>query len=183
MSLFKQIAILSGVFILFFVAIIACSSNQSTEPEKLIEKIYANPNPFRNETLDSTLFSDRLYQLITAAKETEKRSRESIRKSKTPTDKPILVEGEIFASLYEGYTEWKILGKKQTADTVWVTVEFSHKDYQQTWQDQLVCIKEKTIWKFDNVLYGKPAHIANLQQVLLDCIEAGKQEQISLINN
>jgi|GEM_PF-568978 len=183
MNVIKRRTIVLGALSIFFVAIIGCSPNQSDEPEKIIQKIYANPNPFRNETLDSTLFSNRLYQLITAAKETEKRSRESIRKSKTPTDKPILVEGEIFASLYEGYTGWKILGKKQTADTVWVTVEFTHKDYQQTWQDQLVCVKEKTKWKLDNVLYGKPAHLPNMQQVLMECIETGKQEQLSLINN
>ena len=179
----KQKLLLLSVLSLFFMGIIACSRTKSEEPEKLIEKIYTAPNPFRNESLDSTLFSGRLYQLITAAKETEKRSRESIRKSKTPTDKPILIEGEIFASLYEGYTGWKIVSKKQTADTVWVTVEFNHKDYQQTWQDQVVCIREKEKWKFENVLYGKATHLPTIQQVLTECIETGKLEQINLINN
>ncbi|MBU3745180.1 MAG: hypothetical protein FGM61_11660 [Sediminibacterium sp.] len=179
----KESNFILGLLTLFLIGMIACSRTTSDEPEKLIEKIYATPNPFRNESLDSTLFSGRLNQLMTAAKETEKRSRESIRKSKTPTDKPILIEGEIFASLYEGYTGWKILDKKQSADTVWVSVEFTHKEYQQTWQDQVVCIKEKRKWKFDNVLFGKPAHLPNLQQRLMECIEMGKQEQITLLNN
>lgn len=183
MTINKQRTILLSVLSLFFVAMIACSRSTSDEPEKVIQKIYATPNPFRNENIDSTLFSGRLYQLITEAKETEKRSRESIRKSKTPTDKPILIEGEIFASLYEGYTEWKILGKKQSEDTVWVSVAFTHKEYQQTWQDKLVCIKENNKWKFDNVIYGKPAHLPTMQQVLVECIETGKLEQINLLNH
>ena len=182
-TMIKQSTILLGVIALFVVAMMGCSGSKSDEPAELIQKIYATPNPFRNESLDSSLFSGRLYQLIIAAKETEKRSRESILKSKTPTDKPILIEGEIFASLYEGYTGWKIVGKKENADTVWVNVAFTHSEYQQTWEDQIVCIREKDKWKFDNVLYGKPAHLPTLQQVLTACIETGKQEQISLINN
>ena len=165
------------VFLLLF-TMIACAGTESDNPEKIIQKVYAAPNPFRNEDLDSTLFSERLYQLITAAKETEKASKEQIRKSKSPTDKPILIEGEIFATLYEGYTGWKILGKKQIEDTVWLNVQFTNSNYQQSWQDQLVCIFEKNKWKFDNVLYGKPSHLPNMQEVLRECIVVGQKEKL-----
>lgn len=176
--MFKQQTIFVRLFSWLSITLIACASNQSNEPEKVIQKIYATPNPFRNENLDVTLFSDKLYQLISAAKLTEKKSRESILHSKTPTDKPIIVEGEIFASLYEGYSGWEILGKQQKADTMSLTVEFTHIGYQQVWKDQLVCIRENGNWKFDNVIYGKPTNLPNLQAVLSERISMGNTENI-----
>jgi hypothetical protein len=82
----------------------ACSQKPLVSPTDVVQKIYSAPNPFRNEKLDSSLFSKDLYQLITQSKDTEQKSREIIRMSKAPTDKPLLIEGEVFASLYEGYS-------------------------------------------------------------------------------
>lgn len=167
----------------FLLLMVACSQKPSESPASVIQKIYSAPNPFRNEKLAASVFSKDLYLLITQSKETEQKSRETIRMSKAPSDKPLLMEGEIFASLYEGYTGYKVLTTDIVKDTALLSVEFTNQSYQQVWTDKVRLISEGGAWKLDNVFYSKPSTQPDLQQLLRAFIQAGKQEQINSINN
>jgi len=157
----------------------ACSQKPAQSPADVIQKIFSAPNPFRNEKLDSSLFSKDLYQLITQSKDTEQKSRETIRMSKAPTDKPLLIEGEVFASVYEGYSSFKVLNSELVKDTALLSVEFSNQSYQQVWTDQVRLIFVGGSWKLDNVIYSKASSQPDLQQLLRAFVAAGQQEQLN----
>jgi len=157
----------------------ACSQKPAQSPADVIQKIFSAPNPFRNEKLDSSLFSKDLYQLITQSKDTEQKSRETIRMSKAPTDKPLLIEGEVFASLYEGYSSFKVLNSELVKDTALLSVEFSNQSYQQVWTDKVWLIFVGGSWKLDNVVYSKASSQPDLQQLLRAFVAAGQQEQLN----
>jgi hypothetical protein len=157
----------------------ACSQKPAESPADVVQKIFSAPNPFRNEKLDSSLFSKDLYQLITQSKDTEQKSRETIRMSKAPTDKPLLIEGEVFASLYEGYSSFKVLNSELVKDTALLSVEFSNQSYQQVWTDKIRLISVGGSWKLDNVIYSKASSQPDLQQLLRAFVAAGQQEQLN----
>jgi hypothetical protein len=157
----------------------ACSQKPAESPADVVQKIFSAPNPFRNEKLDSALFSKDLYLLITQSKQTEQKSRETIRMSKAPTDKPLLIEGEVFASVYEGYSSFKVLNTELVKDTALLSVEFSNKSYQQVWTDKVRLIFVGGSWKLDNVVYSKASSQPDLQQLLRAFVAAGQQEQLN----
>ena len=169
--------------LLFPIAILlmmgSCSQKPADSPADVVQKIFSAPNPFRNEKLDSALFSKDLYLLITQSKQTEQKSRETIRMSKAPTDKPLLIEGEVFASVYEGYSSFKVLNTELVKDTALLSVEFSNKSYQQVWTDKVRLIFVGGSWKLDNVVYSKASSQPDLQQLLRAFVAAGQQEQLN----
>jgi hypothetical protein len=179
----KQLLLQAVLGITISLMITGCSQKPIESPGDILQKIYNTPNPFRNEKLDSTLFTSELFQLITQSKETEQKSRETIRMSKAPTDKPLLIEGEIFASLYEGYTGFKVLTTEVVNDTALLSVEFTNQSYQQVWTDKVRLVAVAGSWKLENVMYSKPSSQPDLQQVLRAFIGVGQQEQINSINN
>ena len=175
MKLFKRAVFLIAISLMMG----ACSQKPTESPADVVQKIYSAPNPFRNEKLDSALFSKDLYQLITQSKKTEQKSRETIRMSKAPTDKPLLIEGEVFSSLYEGYTGFKVLATDVVKDTALLSVEFTNQSYQQVWTDKVRLIAVAGSWKLDNVIYSKASSQPDLQQLLRAFVAAGQQEQLN----
>jgi hypothetical protein len=175
MKLFKRSLFLIAISLM----IGACSRKPAESPADVVQKIFSAPNPFRNEKLDSALFSKDLYQLITQSKQTEQKSRETIRMSQAPTDKPLLIEGEVFASLYEGYTGFKVLTEEVIKDTALLSIEFTNQSYQQVWTDTVRLIAVGGSWKLDNVIYGKASSQLDLQQLLQAFVAAGQQEQFN----
>jgi len=157
----------------------ACSQKPAESPADVVQKIFSAPNPFRNEKLDSALFTKDLYLLITQSKQTEQKSRETIRMSKAPTDKPLLIEGEVFASVYEGYSSFKVLNTELVKDTALLSVEFANQSYQQVWTDKVRLIAVGGSWKLDNVIYSKASSQPDLQQLLRAFVAAGQQEQLN----
>ena len=147
----------------------------------VIPKVFALPNPFRNDALEKEIFSAQLSQLVRETKATEKLSRESILRSKTPTDKPLLIEGEVFTSLYEGYTNYN------RSDTGYfdykkskIPAFFENSHYKEKWVDTLVLSFENDTWKFHDVIYGRKSQYPTLQGRLKDFIREGKEEQLQL---
>lgn len=147
----------------------------------VIPKVFARPNPFRNDILEMEIFSAQLSQLVRETKATEKLSRESILRSKNPTDKPLLIEGEVFTSLYEGYTNYN------RSDTGYfdykkskIPTFFENSHYKEKWVDTLVLSFENDTWKFHDVIYGRKSQYPTLQGRLKDFIRAGKEEQLQL---
>lgn len=158
-----------------------CNEYEPRNSWDVAMKVYARPNPFRNDSLDNNSFSTELAQLMKETKQTELVSRKAILQSKAPTDKPLLIEGEIFSSLYEGYT------KCYSIDTAYCLKKqaklpfiFENTHYKEKWMDTIVLVYENNSWKFHDVLYGRKSQYSALQQRLKDFIQTGKEEQRQL---
>lgn len=122
--------------------------------KRVVLAVYALDYRFQEKDLDVAEFlSPELLKLCVLVKAAEQQSAEL-----TPTgEKPAIVEGEIFASLYEGYQDVKIIDLKKDGESCIATVEFSHaydaSSPKEIWQDHLVLTLYKGEWKLDNVLY------------------------------
>jgi hypothetical protein len=141
--------IFMGIF-----AITACTNsikNQKKDIEKTIKTLYSKELNYR--TVDTSLISPTLISLFEKGKQKEMASAESIRNSDHPTDKPDIIEGDIFSSLYEGVTDVKIKDIVIADNQARVLVIFSNNHYKLTWEEELLMIKT-TSWKLDNVIYN-----------------------------
>jgi hypothetical protein len=79
-------------------------------------------------------------------------------KTKFPDEKPPLIEGDLFSSLFEGFTSFEIIETKINHDKAEVTVKFRYTDPKQKsdaelWNDRYRLIKYKSIWLIDDVEY------------------------------
>ena len=132
----------------------ACSSsiqNQKKDIEKTIKTLYSKELNYR--TIDTALISPALISLFEQGKQKETASVEAIKNSDHPTDKPEIIEGDIFSSLYEGVTDVKIKDIVIADNQARVLVTFSNKQYNQSWDEELLMIKTNT-WRLDNVIYN-----------------------------
>lgn len=126
------------------------------------------------QEIDRRLFSDKLTVLLDQATEREKKEFDIVLNSDYPTDKPFMMDFDVFTSLTEGADSIRILQTTIKADTAWVNVLFGNSGYNSKveWNDQLVLIKN-TDWKLDNVIYGaENMEVKNLQELLEDYIYA-----------
>lgn len=157
--------------ILFFPLIVmmllfSCDNTKSSGTTKVVNTFYKY---YKGKYVgaDKGMLSASLAGLIDKALEKEAASAEKIKAAKS-TDKPAMIEGDIFTSLNEGYTGFKIGDTKIEGDRAIVTVEFTNKDYNNTtWKDDVVLIKENSAWKIDNVNYKQDAGTGkNIKAVL-----------------
>lgn len=157
--------------ILFFPLIVitllfSCNNTKSNGITKVVNTFYKY---YKGKYVgaDKGMLSASLAALIDKALEKEAASAEKIRASKS-TDKPDMIEGDIFTSLNEGYTGFKIGETKIEGEKATVTVEFTNKNYNNTtWKDDVVLIKENGAWKIDNVNYKEDAGAGkNIKAVL-----------------
>ena len=79
-------------------------------------------------------------------------------RTKFPSDKPPLVDGDIFSSLFEGATNGTVDNVDETACTARVRVTFTYEDPQtgkaiEVWQDRFVLLREAAQWRIDDVEY------------------------------
>lgn len=157
--------------ILFFPLIViallfSCNNTQSNGVTKVVNTFYKY---YKGKYVgaDKGMLSASLAVLIDKALEKEATSAAEIRAAKS-TDKPAMIEGDIFTSLNEGYTGFKIGETKIEGDKATVTVEFTNKTYNNTtWKDDVILIKENGAWKIDNVNYKQDAGTGkNIKAVL-----------------
>ena len=84
--------------------------------------------------------------------------------SATVKGAPPLIEGDLFTSLFEGATSWK-LGTCTTAGAAArCPVEFTHAQARQkpvTWTDTLVLAQTPQGWRVDDIAYGANFQFGN----------------------
>ena len=98
--------------------------------------------------------------------EGEKESAARVKASDFPNDKPQILEGEVFAGLYEGFTAYEVAGERADDGSTVVEVRFRNEPYNVAWTDQVVVVDENG-WKIDDVLYSdKKAGMLSLREVL-----------------
>lgn len=93
-----------------------------------------------------------------------------------PSEKPDMIEGEIFASLHEGVSDFEIMNLKKVDERCVATVQFifafDESSPVETWQDELLLVYESGKWKLDNVVYeegrGYPKDLKTLIQNYTD---------------
>jgi hypothetical protein len=128
---------------------------------------------------DSSFLSKSLREAIASAVSTEAKSRAAIAASAFPSDKPQLIEGEIFSGLYEGFTGFKV-GEAQTngVSAATVDVQFTNNHYSVAWTDRVQLVNENG-WKIDDVRYlDKKAGALGLRDVFRDFSQVAAQDPL-----
>jgi len=117
---------------------------------------------------DRRLLSGALASALQSASEGEKESVARVKASEFPNDKPLILEGEIFAGLYEGFTGYEVAEESISDGQAVVQVRFRNDNYNVSWMDDVVLVDEDG-WKIDDVRYTqKLAGLLGLRDVLLE---------------
>jgi hypothetical protein len=89
---------------------------------------------------------------VEKAKANEVESAALTKAGPNPTDKPNILEGEIFAGLHEGFTSYSLGPARILGDQAFVAVTFANKGYKTRWTDDVKLVNANG-WKIDNVQY------------------------------
>jgi hypothetical protein len=117
---------------------------------------------------DPSKLSGNLSEALQSVRRGEKESAERVKASEFPSDKPLILEGEIFSGLYEGFTGYEIGDERLADGRAAVEVRFRNEPYDVTWTDEVTLVDENG-WKIDDVRYvGKKAGLLSLREVLQD---------------
>ncbi|MET3535367.1 hypothetical protein [Chryseobacterium limigenitum] len=183
----KQVFFYLSIFLLFT----SCIKNEpkpkaleaDTEIAQKVKTLYAtygkSSDVIYNKPIPKDLFSPELEKTFQEAIDASKADIEKVKKSDHPTDKPLLMEGSIFTSLYEGYTTYKIksvqlMGTKPVGMTADVTIDFENSQVSPkiTWSDTVHLVNTlDSGWKVDNITFsekfgGKNDLKSNLQSFI-----------------
>ncbi|HEY2837077.1 MAG TPA: hypothetical protein VGI89_10950 [Rhizomicrobium sp.] len=77
---------------------------------------------------------------------------------------PPLIEGDLFTSLFEGATSWKLGACAANGAGARCPVEFTHAEAKQTpviWTDTLLLINTPQGWRVDDMIYGANFQFGN----------------------
>jgi hypothetical protein len=147
----KRILALS--FLLF--SLMACTRSEEAAKavEHKIHDLYSARDYIYGEEVDSLLFSEDIVRRIWSVRETTEADRVRISKSEYPTDKPLLLEGAVFSSLYDGFTSFSIAEVEVVEKTARVVVDFEYGSTPpERWKDTVLLVDEHG-WKVDNVRF------------------------------
>ncbi len=143
--------ILLSLFSFAYLLLITSCSNKNSEVNKTVDSFFSNyKSNFR--TADKNLISKELSDKIDSTIALEKYDAKRL-KDLQSTDKPLMIEGDIFTSIYEGYTSYKIKSTDIKGDKANVVLSLDNKNYKFNWENEVVLIKENNSWKIDDVIY------------------------------
>lgn len=126
---------------------------------EVVEKVYKlKQNTSRTDwdSLNEADFSKELWQIIDTA-----RNAQRAQLSLDLVDmKPFIIEGEVFASLQEGYTYFDIgtitiVNENEYKVAVHFSFAFDETEPEETWVDQVIVVREDGRWRIDNVVYAE----------------------------
>ncbi|BFO68178.1 hypothetical protein KCF3NO3_41610 [Chryseobacterium sp. KCF3-3] len=140
-----------------------------TQYGKSNEAIYNQPIP-------DTLFSQDLKKVLDNAINASKADMERVKKSEHPDEKPLIFEGAIFSSLYEGFTSYTIKSVKiqdKTAEAL-VSFEYDMGSSKETWMDTVHLTHTDKGWRVDNVTFDKIGNSKDLKARLTEFVESTK---------
>lgn len=183
-QIMKQLFFCLSIFLLFS----SCKKNETkskisadNEITEKVKMLYTNygksSDAIYDRAIPKDLLSPELEKTFQEAINTSKADIEKVKKSDHPTDKPLLMEGSIFTSLYEGYTSYKIKSidvmesTKPLGMAADVTVSLENSNYPNEkdakWVDtiHLVNILDSG-WRIDNVKFNNGDLKSNLQSFI-----------------
>lgn len=137
------------------------------------ENLYDRPVP-------QGLFTDSLKMLLEKAVKTSKDDRERVKNSEYPDDKPLLLEGSVFTSLYEGYTSYrigKVTANDASREKAEATVSFENAALapKAVWTDRVQLVRDSGGWKIDNIVFGDNPDLRDLASSLRNFAAAAHQ--------
>ncbi|MFS4472507.1 hypothetical protein [Chryseobacterium sp. T20] len=179
----KKLLLCLGIF-LFFVSCKKDKPQPALSPESAItEKVnelytqYGKSNEaIYNKPIPDSLFSQDLKKVLDNAINASKADIERVKKSDHPDEKPLIFEGAIFSSLYEGFTSYTIKSVKiqdKTAEAL-VSFEYDMGSPKETWMDTVHLIHTEKGWRVDNVTFDKIGNSKDLKARLTEFVESTK---------
>jgi len=110
------------------------------------------PSAAKRKQLDRVI-SPRLSDLIQRAADAEVRHLAA-----TKNREPPLAEGDLFTSLFEGATRYRVVACNEAGERAECTVELAyrapHAPTSQTWRDRTLLVREGTHFVVDDIAYG-----------------------------
>ena len=179
----KKLFLCLGIF-LFFVSCKKDKPQPTISPESAItEKVnelyaqYGKSNEvIYNQPIPNSLFSQDLKKVLDNAINASKADIERVKKSDHPDEKPLIFEGAIFSSLYEGFTSYTIKSVKiqdKTAEAL-VAFEYDMGSSKETWMDTVHLINMEEGWRVDNVTFDKIGNSKDLKARLTEFVDSTK---------
>ncbi|WP_160137229.1 hypothetical protein [Chryseobacterium sp. c4a] len=175
----------------YYLSCVVCfaSCNTTTSPsieeKHITEKVnrlyhqYGSSNEaIYRQPVSNTLFSPELKKTIETAIDVSKADIEKVKNSDHPDEKPLLFEGAIFSSLYEGYTGYTIkrINIHNNVAEVIAQFEYNLVSPKLVWTDTIQLINIDKDWKINNIIFDKKVnHSTNLTMSLNDFIRSAKQ--------
>lgn len=165
----------------------ACSKTQPSfsERKQITEKVnqlyiqYGKSNEaVYNKPISNDLFSPELKKTLETAINASKADIEKVKNSDYPDEKPLIFEGAIFSSLYEGYNGYSIKSIEvhgQTAEAL-VQFEYNMTSPKVLWKDKIQLIDSDKGWKINNIVFDKKVNNSqDLKTSLKEFIQYSKQ--------
>jgi hypothetical protein len=72
-------------------------------------------------------------------------------------DSPPLIEGDLFTSMFEGASQWRLGACTPSGASARCPVTFGHRDSSgkiSSWTDTLLLVKNREDWRVDDIAYG-----------------------------
>lgn len=122
--------------------------------ETVIEFFCSTPRSERFYEVKTHLLSRELAGLVQKAKAEEEWSGECVRNSDSPTDKPKIIESDIYTRSWERHTRMEITHVNSDANSAQISVQFYSDDYTPVipWYGFISVIRENGQWKIDDIL-------------------------------
>jgi hypothetical protein len=183
----------------FIFCFISCNKTISPSVEKklITEKVnqlysqYGKSNEaVYNQPISDDLFSPELKKVLETAINVSKTDIEKVKNSDHPDEKPLIFEGAIFSSLYEGYTHYTLQSIEIKNDTANVIITLEHAGEtvdpkkeipmavpKVVWNDKIHFVNiANTGWRIDNITFDKKfSNSKDLTTSLTDFIQYSKQ--------
>lgn len=178
----KQLFLYLGILALFFVA---CKESKATSEvstqiaiEAKISELYTkygtSNEAVYKQPISDDIFSSDLKKKLEQAIGVSKADIEKVKNSDHPDEKPLIFEGAIFSSLYEGYTSYQIQSVKvngKTADAL-VRLEYDMASPKVSWVDTIHLIDSDKGWKVDNITFDSIGNSKDLKTRLTDFVKS-----------
>lgn len=176
-------------YLSIFFIFTSCKNQQDDKKEKAVPEITKKVNQLyqiygkSNEAiytqpLQNELFSQDLEEVLTKAIDTSNADIEKVKHSSHPSDKPLILEGAVFSSLYEGYTKYMIRSIDIISNRAKVFVDFEYNQVSPAikWTDTIHFINTvDNQWKIDNITFNNSISTAtDLKSSLNDFISYGE---------
>lgn len=160
---------LSLLSLTLFLFLNACTSADEQAIQQTLNTFFANTE--MHSQVNQTALSTQLAGLLQQAIEAEKIDAEQTKNGPFPTDKPMLIEGDIFSSIYEGRTGVTVKSVQIDKQQAKAVLALENKAYKMHWTDTAILVKENEAWKIDDVVYGQSTQ-GSTKRVLNSFIEA-----------
>jgi len=177
----KKLFLLSGIFLLFA----SCKKNEAqpalTQDSAINAKVnelyttYGKSNEaIYNQSIPEDLFSEDLKKVLEEAINTSKADIEKVKNSDHPDEKPLIFEGAVFSSLYEGFTAYKIKSVriKDTTAKVPVAFEYNLASPKVAWTDTIYLTNTGKEWKIDNITFDTIGNSRDLKARLKEFVKS-----------